>query len=109
MTSTNSHEARPFQRLRALDIETLTVRHEAVYTVAQARQVRGGLERVEAIDCLSRDKKRSLWQLTVAAGGVIDLQTLAQARSTCGGLSFTSADRPLETRVSALDSGRHSA
>jgi len=79
-------------RLDALDITHRTLSHAPVFTVDEARTLRGDLPGAHSKNLFLRDKKGSMWLLCCLADTKIDLRqtaTVLGARS----LSFASRER----------------
>jgi len=81
-----------FERLRELGIETQTVRHPPVYTVEEAKALRGDLPGAHTKSLFLRDKKKTMWLVVCLEDRRIDLKVLASMLES-GRLSFGSADR----------------
>ncbi len=81
-----------FSRLQALGIQTRTVDHPPVFTVAEAKALRGELPGCHTKNLFLRDKKGVMWLVVCLEDRVVDLKALA-ARLGSGRLSFGSADR----------------
>jgi Ala-tRNA(Pro) deacylase len=83
-----------FAYLDALGIAHTTVEHEAVFTVEQAKAVRGahGLAGMHLKNLLLRNKKGKMWLVVAEEDRRVDLKELA-ARLGAGNLSFASAER----------------
>jgi Ala-tRNA(Pro) deacylase len=81
-----------FQRLRDLGIKTETVRHPAVFTVDEAKALRGDLAGCHTKNLFLRDKKGAMWLVVCREDRDIDLKALAQTLGS-GRLSFGSPER----------------
>mgnify|MGYP001818852786 CR=1 FL=1 len=81
-------------RLAAMGIEAETLRHPPVFTVEEARALRGDLPGAHIKNLFLRDKKQRMWLLVCLADTKVDLKQLA-ARLGSKGLSFASAERLL--------------
>ena len=81
-----------FARLAELGIETHTVEHEPVFTVEEAKRVRGEEGGTHIKNLLLRNKKGAMWLVVVEENRRVDLKALA-ARLGVKNLSFASADR----------------
>jgi Ala-tRNA(Pro) deacylase len=79
-------------RLTADDIQARTVEHAPVFTVEEARAVRGELPGAHTKNLFLRNKKGRMWLVTVEADRTIDLKGLAKALGA-GHFSFASAER----------------
>ncbi len=83
------------ERLRNLGIEVPLLEHEAVYTVEEAKAVRGGLEGCHTKNLFVRNKKEAMWLVTCLADRAVDLKWLGE-HIGAGRLSFGSARRLLK-------------
>lgn len=81
-----------FQRLRALGIETTTVEHPPVFTVEEAKSLRGELPGAHTKNLFLRNKKGRMWLVVCLEDREIDLKQLGDWLES-GRLSFASADR----------------
>jgi Ala-tRNA(Pro) deacylase len=81
-----------FNRLASLGIEAQTVSHPPVFTVEEAKALRGEILGVHTKNLFLRDKKGTMWLVVCSEDRGIDLKDLAQ-RLGSGRLSFASADR----------------
>jgi len=81
-----------FSLLAKLGIESRTAEHPAVFTVEEARALRGELSGCHTKNLFLRNKKGVMWLLVCPEDREIDLKDLA-ARLGAGRLSFGSADR----------------
>ena len=79
-------------RLEALGIETHTVNHPPVFTVEQAKALRGELPGHHIKNLFLRNKKKAMWLVVCLEDRQIDLKALAAALDA-GRFSFGSADR----------------
>ena len=81
-----------FRRLRALEISFDTVEHPPVFTVEEAKALRGELEGCHTKNLFLRDKKGAMWLMVCSEDRPVDLKDLALR---LGGkrLSFGSAER----------------
>ena len=79
-------------RLRELRIEAETMHHPPVFTVDQAKALRGDIPGCHTKNLFLRDKKGAMWLVVCLEDRTIDLKDLAD---TLGAkrLSFGSADR----------------
>jgi Ala-tRNA(Pro) deacylase len=75
-----------------LDVATTTVDHEAVFTVEEARQLRGQLPGGHSKSLFLRNKKGHMWLVTTEADRKIDLARLGEALGA-GRLGFGSPER----------------
>jgi Ala-tRNA(Pro) deacylase len=82
-----------FKRLEALDIQTETITHPAVFTVDEARKHRPGDQSGAHIKNLFlRNKKKKMWLVVAREDLPIDLKALGAAIGA-GRVSFGSPDR----------------
>lgn len=65
-----------FQRLTNLGINASTTEHEAVFTVEQARALRGEIPGGHCKNLFLKDKKGALWLVVCLEDAVIDLKAL---------------------------------
>jgi Ala-tRNA(Pro) deacylase len=82
-------EADLFEFLDGLGIETKTIRHAAVFTVEEARDVRGDLPGGHCKSLFLKDKKSQLWLAVVDEDRRVDMKELA-TRIGAARLSFGS-------------------
>lgn len=82
-----------FARLAALGIQVVTHRHPPVFTVEEARTVRGDIPGGRSKNLFLRDKKGEMWLLAAPADRAVDLRRLAPALGARGRLSFGSDER----------------
>lgn len=75
-----------------LGIETSTVEHPAVFTVEEARRLRGDLPGAHSKSLFLRNKKGRMWLVVTLEDRSINLKDLGD-RLGAGRLSFGSADR----------------
>jgi Ala-tRNA(Pro) deacylase len=80
------------KRLQNLEIEVPLLEHEAVYTVEEAKAVRGDLEGCHTKNLFVRNKKEAMWLVTCLADRAVDLKWLGE-HIGAGRLSFGSAQR----------------
>ncbi len=80
------------ERLRQLGIEVPVLQHEAVYTVEEAKAVRGDLEGCHTKNLFVRNKKEAMWLVTCLADRAVDLKWLGEHIGG-GRLSFGSERR----------------
>jgi Ala-tRNA(Pro) deacylase len=81
-----------FARLAALGIPCRTVSHPPVFTVEEAKALRGELPGGHVKNLFLRDKKGAMWLVVAEEDRRIDLKALA-ARIGAGKVSFASAER----------------
>ncbi len=79
-------------RLAELGIAVSSYAHPPVFTVAEAKALRGALEGGHIKNLFLRNKKGSMWLVTCLEDRDIDLKTLGQALGA-GRFSFASAAR----------------
>ncbi len=79
-------------RLEALGIATHTVSHPPVFTVEQAKALRGELPGHHIKNLFLRNKKKAMWLVVCLEDRQIDLKFLAAALDA-GRFSFGSAER----------------
>ena len=79
-------------RLAELGIACRTVSHPPVFTVEEAKALRGELPGGHVKNLFLRDKKGAMWLVVAEEDRRIDLKALA-ARIGAGKVSFASADR----------------
>ena len=81
--------------LEELGIETSTVTHPAVFTVDEAKRLRGTLPGAHSKSLFLRNKKGRMWLLVVLEDRQIDLKALGE-RLEAGRLSFGSPERLMQ-------------
>lgn len=64
--------------LADLGIETTTVRHPPVYTVEEARAIRGQIPGAHTKNLFVRDKKGVMWLIVALENQLVDLRAVAQ-------------------------------
>lgn len=84
-------EAALMARLGALGIETRTVRHPPLFTVAESKALRGALPGGHSKNLFLKDKKGVLWLIVAHEDQAIDLKAL-RPRLGSAPLSFASAE-----------------
>src|SRR5438046_10659821 len=82
-----------FAYLDTLGIAHKTVTHPAVFTVEEARELRGAISGGHTKNLFLRDKKGALYLLVAPEEAAIELRSLHSALGASGRLSFGSADR----------------
>jgi len=87
-----THPQALLARLEALGIETRTVTHPPVYTVEEAKALRGELPGAHIKNLFLRNKKGAMWLVVCLEDRRIDLKALGTALSA-GRFSFGSAGR----------------
>jgi Ala-tRNA(Pro) deacylase len=81
-----------FARLRELGIDTETMQHDPVFTVEEAKRLRGELPGGHTKNLFLRNKKGRMWLVVCLEDREIDLKALGEQLES-GRLSFGSADR----------------
>lgn len=81
-----------FRRFEAIGIEVSTVEHPPVFTVEEAKALRGEIRGCHTKNLFLRNKKGKMWLLVFSEDREIDLKELA-GRLKAGRLSFGSAER----------------
>ena len=81
-----------FDRLAALGIAQRTVEHPPVFTVEEAKALRGNLAGHHIKNLFLRNKKEEMWLVVALEDRAIDLKRLGEALGA-GRLSFGSAER----------------
>lgn len=81
-----------FAFLKQLGVETRTVEHAPVFTVEEARRLRGDLPGAHSKSLFLRNKKGRMWLVVTFEDKALDLKELAH-RLGAGRFSFGSADR----------------
>jgi Ala-tRNA(Pro) deacylase len=81
-----------FARLAALGIAQRTVEHPPVFTVEEAKSLRGNLPGHHIKNLFLRNKKEEMWLVVVLEDRAIDLKRLGEALGA-GRLSFGSPER----------------
>ena len=79
------------QHLTDLGINTTTTRHEAVFTVEQARALRGEIPGGHCKNLFLKDKKGALWLVVCLEDAVVDLKALP-ALIGAARISFSKAE-----------------
>lgn len=82
------------ERLAVMGIEAETLRHPPVYTVTEARALRGDLPGAHIKNLFLRDKKKRMWLLVCLADSKVDLKQVAGYLGAKG-LSFATPERLL--------------
>lgn len=83
-----------FAYLDELGVESSTIEHPAVFTVDEARRIRGDLPGAHSKSLFLRNKKRHMWLVVTLEDRKINLKDLGR-RLGAGSLSFASPDRLL--------------
>lgn len=81
-----------FARLSDLGIETATHRHPPVFTVEEAKRLRGDIPGTHCKNLLLIDHKKQLWLVVARENTAVDLKALRD-RLGSGRLSFASPER----------------
>ncbi len=81
-----------FDRLEALDIAHRTVEHPPVFTVEEAKALRGNLPGHHIKNLFLRNKKEEMWLVVALEDRAVDLKRLGEVLGA-GRLSFGSPDR----------------
>ena len=81
-----------FDRLDGLDIAYSTVDHQPVFTVEEAKALRGELPGAHIKNLMLRNKKGAMWLVVCLEDRQIDLKALG-AQLEAGRFSFASAER----------------
>ena len=81
-----------FARLAELGIAQRTVEHPAVFTVEEAKALRGDLPGHHVKNLFLRNKKEEMWLVVALEDRAIDLKRLGEVLGA-GRLSFGSAER----------------
>jgi len=81
-----------FAHLEGLGIRTRTVRHPPVFTVEEAKALRGDLPGAHVKNLFLRNKKGEMWLVVAEESRPIDLKALGE-RLGAGRLSFGSPER----------------
>jgi Ala-tRNA(Pro) deacylase len=82
-----------FGRLEELGIQSETRTHPPVYTVEEAKRLRGEVPGWHVKNLFLRDKKGTMWLLSVPESREVDLKMLARLVGARGRLSFGSEGR----------------
>ena len=83
-------------RLKALGIETQTFEHPPVFTVAEARDLRGAISGGHTKNLFLKDRKGGLFLVVAEEDARIDLKTIHAAIGAQGRVSFGSAELLVE-------------
>ena len=84
-----------FDFFAELGLATTTVEHEPVFTVAEARRLRGSLPGSHSKSLFLRNKKGRMWLVTADADRTIDLRRLGESLEA-GRVGFASPERLLQ-------------
>ncbi len=91
-TAIPTSPAQLFAHLKGLGIRTRTVQHPPVFTVEEAKALRGDLPGAHIKNLFLRNKKGDMWLVVAEESRPIDLKALGE-RLGAGRLSFGSAER----------------
>ena len=86
-----------FAYLDTLGIAHKTVTHPAVFTVEEARELRGAISGGHTKNLFLRDKKGALYLLVAPEDAAIELRSLHRVLGASGRFSFGSAELMQET------------
>jgi len=92
MTTLPTSPEQLFVHLEGLGIRTQTVKHPPVFTVEEAKALRGDLPGAHIKNLFLRNKKGEMWLVVAEESRAIDLKALG-ARLDAGRLSFGSPER----------------
>jgi Ala-tRNA(Pro) deacylase len=92
MTSLPTSPDQLFAHLDGLGIRTQTTRHPPVFTVEEARALRGDLPGAHIKNLFLRNKKGEMWLVVAEEERTIDLRSLGE-KLGAGRLSFGSPER----------------
>ncbi|MFC7052004.1 prolyl-tRNA synthetase associated domain-containing protein [Hansschlegelia quercus] len=79
--------------LEALGIETATIEHPAVFTVAESQSLRGRIVGGKSKNLFLKDKKGRIFLLSAEDEAAIDLKRLHEKLGAQGRFSFASAEQ----------------
>ncbi|MGH6859994.1 MAG: YbaK/EbsC family protein, partial [Phyllobacterium sp.] len=79
-----------------LDIAVSTIRHPAVFTVAEAQGLRGRIPGAHTKNLFLKDKKDNYFLLTVGEEAEIDLKTMHGKIGAAGRVSFGKPEKLLD-------------
>lgn len=82
--------------LTELGIEVSTVRHQAVFTVAEAQDLRGQVAGVHTKNLFLKDKKDNFFLVTVDEEAEVDLKTIHTKIGAASRVSFGKPEKLLE-------------
>jgi Ala-tRNA(Pro) deacylase len=80
------------ERLASMDIDVETTHHESVFTVEEAKAVRGDLPGCHTKNLFVRNKKQSMWLIVCEQDRTVNLRALGEVLGA-GRLSFGSPRR----------------
>lgn len=75
-------------RFRDLAIETTTVDHDAVFTVAESRHVKASIPGAHSKNLFVKDKKGRIFLITAEGDAAIDLKSISEKIGASGRVSF---------------------
>ena len=81
-----------FQRLDDLGLSHSTIHHPPIFTVAEAKRLRGEIRGGHVKNLFLRNKKGRMWLLTCLEDQPVDLKALGRSLGV-GGFSFASHER----------------
>ncbi len=85
-----------FARLRDLDIETTTVSHPPLFTVADSQALRGTIEGGHTKNLFLKDKKDNFFLITADEEAMVDLKSIHHAIGAASRVSFGRPEALLE-------------
>ena len=77
-----------FTFLASIGISTTTIRHPALYTVAESQQLRGDIPGAHTKNLFLKDKKDNFFLLTVGEDDNVDLKTIDKTIGASSRVSF---------------------
>lgn len=89
-------EAELFAFLAGLGIETTTVRHPPLFTVAQSQELRGTIAGAHTKNLFLKDRKDACFLLTVGEEASVDLKTVHHLIGASGKVSFGKPEALME-------------
>lgn len=87
------HERVLIERFERLGVPWRIHRHPPVFTVEEARRLRGDVPGAHVKNLFLRDKKEQMWLVTAREDRAIDLRALRALLGSSGNPSFGSPDR----------------
>lgn len=81
------------RQLDQLGVPYVIHRHPPLYTVAEAKELRGDIDAAHVKNLFLRDKKEQMWMVTVLEGRPVDTKELRALLGATGTVSFGSPDR----------------
>lgn len=79
--------------LDALSIPYVVHRHPPLFTVAEAKVLRGDIDAAHVKNLFLRDKRERMWMVTVLEHREVDIRSLRTTLGAYGSVSFGSPDR----------------